>query len=271
MAKRDHRRRRQKQLRLQRLSDVRRFLADVAPHLREKRKQAEIVLHAFDPRARYADSRALVDQLIQLKAKRIDTAIAITPRLALSRQEHLTCIDCLAKAFSRGFCAKHYQKAKREGRVVTNPKGTGVPFTYGRALKEFDPPYFAGYFDGDGCVAIASEKQRWYPRISFQQTQPDTVMELHATYGGSLTLEQGRGKNRRPKLCFQLVQREAVFALLRDIRPFVVEKRDQVELLFARYRTDMSFEDGKMLKDQLSELKFRTFSETSDPLNMVNA
>lgn len=261
--KRDQRRRRQKQLRLQRLSDVRRFLSDVLPHLREKRAQAEIVLNQFDPRSDHGTNQIISARLVQLKATRLG-AVVIEPSLAIAPQARRKCFYCAARAFSRGFCAKHYQKAKREGRLVTNLKGAGVPFTHRRPLKKFDAPYFAGYFDGDGCVLLRREGKRWYPCVSFSQTQPQTLMELHSIYGGSLTVGKAQDERRRPKLSYQLVQRAAVLSMLRDIRPFVVEKRDQVELLLAQYRSDMLFEDGQLLKEQLSEMKQRTFNETSD-------
>jgi hypothetical protein len=265
--KRGHRRR-QKEVRLQGLGDVRRFLLDVLPHLREKRAQAEIVLNRFDPKADRATNQALLNRLVKLKAKRLaSTAMSlIERRLSITPQAHLKCFDCADRAFARGFCAKHYQKAKREGRIATNPKGTGVPFTYIRALKEFEAPYFAGYFDGDGCIAIWADvgERHWYPRITFRQTQPDTLIELHSIYGGSLTVGKARGERRRPTLVYQLIQRAAVFALLRDMLPFLVEKRDQVEIFLARYRSDMGAAAGKQLKDRLSEMKRRSFGESSD-------
>jgi hypothetical protein len=261
--KRDQRRRRQKQLRLQRLSDVRRFLSDVTPQLREKRAQAEIVLKQFDPRADHGTNQDLSDRLVQLKATRLES-VTIEPCLAIAPQAHRKCFDCAARSFSRGFCAKHYQKAKREGRIATNLKGAGVPFTHRRPLKFFDASYFAGYFDGDGCVLLRREGERWYPCVSFSQTQPQTLMEMHSIYGGSLTVGKSQDERRRPKLYYQLVQREAVLAMLQDIRPFVVEKRDQVELLLALYRPNMRFADGQLLKGKLSEMKQRTFNETSD-------
>jgi hypothetical protein len=107
--------------------------------------------------------------------------------------------------------------------------------------------------------------------VAFAQTQPDTLMELHALYGGSLTVDPPRGPTRRPKLFYQLVQRHAVLALLRDIQPFLVEKRDQVELFLAKYQADLSFEDGQKLKAQLSEMKRRTFDETSEAPSNVDS
>ena len=268
VAKRDRRRRRQKHLRLQRRSDVQRFLSDVTPHLREKRAQAEVVLNDFNPRADHATNTKLFALLAQFKAQRLGP-LALDPRRAITRQANQRCSDCAAPAFSRGFCAKHYQRAKRQGRIVPNRRGEGVPFVHHRLLNEFDAPYFAGYFDGDGCVAISREKQRWYPRITFQQTQPDALVELHAIYGGSLTIEGGRSSRHRPKIYFQLVQRQAVFAFLYDILPFVIEKRDQVEAFLSTYRPDMSFADGKILKDRLSAMKRCTFGETSDPIDRM--
>ena len=260
--KRGYPRRLQKQLQIQRLSDVRRFLSDVIPYLREKQSQAEIVLNQFDPRAEHMTNQWLLGRLIKLKAKRLDNAV-IEPRLAISPQAQLQCVDCGERASSRGFCARHYQKARRDGRITPNKKGAGVPFTYGRALKAFDASYFAGYFDGDGCIQIVAEKRRWYPRISFGQTQPDTLIELHAIYGGSLTFGEAATNRHRPKLHYQLCQREAVLTMLLNILPFLIEKRDQVELLLTTYRPDMAFDDAKKLKWRLSQMKQRTFSEPS--------
>lgn len=255
-------RRRQKGLRIQALDSVRRFLSDVVPYLREKRPQAEIVLRLFDPKAPLAKNKELSVRLVELKAKRLGE-LALVPRSVITRQVHLKCFDCGTQALSRGYCAKHYQKAKREGRLVANLKGAGVPFTYGRPLLDWEAPYFAGYFDGDGCLAIAGDTARWYPRVTFRQTQPEALIELHAIYGGSLTIERGKDR-RRPTLAYQLVQRAGVFALLHDILPFVVEKREQVECFLDRYSAALDFTNGEKLKEELSALKRRTFGETSD-------
>lgn len=241
---------------IQAIDDVRRFLADVLPYLREKREQAELVLNDFDPKADYNTNLVLADKLSRLKDKRLEPVV-LTSRLAIApRDPDRKCFDCGEPAFARGFCAKHYQKARREGRIkALAPKGQGVPFTYGRELAPLDAPYFAGYFDGDGCLDLRPEKQRWYPRVAFGQTQPDVVIDLRVIYGGSLTFQTAKKKSTKPSLFYQLCQREAVLAFLRDIQEYTVEKRDQIDLFLARYRPDLSREDGEKLQAELSEMK----------------
>ncbi len=139
--------------------------------------------------------------------------------------------------------------------IQTNVKGEGVPFTYGRVLQSLDAPYFAGYFDGDGSLMLRPEKNRWYPRIAFGQTQPDAVIDLHVIYGGSLKVIKGKGVDPKSILFYQLTQREAVLALLRDIAPFAVEKRDQIQTFLNTYQPNMSFEDGRVLQGRLSAMK----------------
>jgi len=86
-------------------------------------------------------------------------------------------------------------------------------------------------------------------------------MELHSIYGGSLAIVRARDERSRPKLNYQLVQREAVFAMLQDMIPFLIEKRVQVELILQKYRAGMSLHEGQSLKEQLSDMKRRTFDE----------
>jgi truncated hemoglobin YjbI len=245
---------------LQAINDVRRFLADITPYLREKRAQAEIVLNAFDPKADHTTNLILHKRLTHLKDKRITDA-KIQSRLAIAPHDpNRKCLDCDELAFARNFCGKHYQKAKREGRLQTNTKGEGVPFIYGRALQPLDAAYFTGYFDGDGCLMLRSKGNRWYPRITFGQTQPDAVIDLHVIYGGSLKVIKGKGINPKPALFYQLVQRAAVLAFLHDIQPFSIEKREQIDLCLSTYRSNLSLADGKALQDWLSTLKKKSFA-----------
>lgn len=247
-----------KHWRLQAIDEARRFLADITPYLREKREQAEIALNEFDPKADHTTNLILSDHLARLKDKRI-ADVEIQSRLAIApRDPNRKCLDCGEPAFARDLCAKHYQKAKREGRIQTNTKGEGVPFTYGRELQPLDAPYFAGYFDGDGSLMLRPEKNRWYPRVAFGQSQPDAVIDLHIVYGGSLKVIKGKGVDPKPLLFYQLTQREAVFALLRDIQPFSVEKREQIDLFLNTYRPDMLFADGAALQGRLSAMKKTT-------------
>ena len=257
-----------KHWRLQAIDEARRFLTDITPYLREKREQAEIVLNQFDPKADHTTNLIFSDRLAQLKDKRV-ADVEIQSRLAIaSRDPDRKCFDCGEPAFARGFCAKHYQKAKREKRFTANVKGEGVPFSYGRALTALDAPYFAGYFDGDGSLMLRPEKNRWYPRIAFGQTQPDAVIDLHVTYGGSLKVIKGKGVDPKPILFYQLTQREAVLALLRDIQPFSVEKRAQIDLFLNTYQPEMLFADGRALQGWLSAMKkttFKTEAADADP------
>ena len=244
-----------KHWRLQALDEAKRFLVDVLPYLREKREQADLVLAKFDPRAAHVDNMILAQRLGDLKDKRISD-VAIQSRLAIAaRDPNRKCLDCGAPAFARDFCSKHYASAKYHGRIVANKKGEGVPFTYGRPLAPLDAPYFAGYFDGDGSVGLRPEGRRWHPRIAFGQTQPDVVIDLHQIYGGSLKVQKGKGVDPKPLLFYQLTQRQAVLAMLRDIQPFSVEKRDQVDLIVNTFDPNMSFENGQAMQEQLSTMK----------------
>jgi len=74
-------------------------------------------------------------------------------------------------------------------------------------------------------------------------------------YGGSLTFQTAKKKSTKPSLFYQLCQREAVLAFLRDIQEYTIEKRNQVDAVLERYRAEMPQEDGKRLQAELSEMK----------------
>lgn len=247
-----------KRWRLQALEEVRRFLVDVFPHLREKRTQAGIILNEFDPRAPYGVGLILHERMQRLQAKQLEPVI-IKSRLAVAEADpNKRCLECGEPGFARGFCAAHYQKAKREGRIKTNPKGEGVPFKYGRPLKEHEAAYFAGYFDGDGSLVLRCDNERhWRPAVTFGQTQPDAVLDMQLVYGGSLKFLKTKYRPK-PYLQYQLCQRAAVIAFLRDIQPHVIEKKDQVDTLLSSFQVHCSFEEGLALRDQLSVMKKRT-------------
>ena len=244
----------QKSWRVAAYDEVRRFLSDITPYLREKRAQATEVLWRFDPKQGPAND-ILIERISSLKRKRVEAVAVVTAKRDPARK----CFDCALPAAARGYCGKHYQTALRAGRFRPHPVHEGVPFVHGRELTALEAPYFAGYFDGDGCLTFSRQGNCWYPRIVFGQTQPDAVCDLHSVYGGSLTFVERSAPQLKPFVSYQLGQRNAVVAMLRDIQPFVLEKREQVDLFLERFRSVMSVDEGRDLKNQLSSMKTKVF------------
>lgn len=247
-----------KRWRLSVQDDVLRFLVDVFPFMREKREQADVAIGALSAQApldgQWDDTdykKALSD------LKKIVPIVELTKRTVIAgRDLNKLCQKCGGPGFARGFCGAHYQEAKRNGLLKTRAKKDGVPFVYGRAPTDLEKSYYAGYFDGDGCVLICPSKKSWLIRVKFQQTQPHVCRELQTIYGGSLLLHKSRHPaTRKDQFIYQLTQQKASRQFLQDIAPFVVEKKDQVQALLTRFDPHLSAADGLALQEDLRAMK----------------
>lgn len=237
-------------------ADAMRFLRDVYPNLREKNNQALAIMQRFDSKNHTACYR-LYEDLKEMKQKQMEP-FAIENRLSvLSADPNRKCFMCDAKAHGKGYCGKHYQQAVRDGTLVIEKraKSGGVMFRYGRQPSEEDKAYYAGYFDGDGCVMVFPMRGTWRSKIAFIQTTSPTLRALHATYGGSLKFTQSSKKNTKVGLAYQLAQTEAVKAMLCDLQPYAIEKRPQIDLVLQHFRHDMTQAEGNALKSALTALK----------------
>jgi|GEM_PF-5044181 len=126
--------------------------------------------------------------------------------------------------------------------------------------------YTAGFFDADGCVGVYGKKQPEYLRgrifgleiVICQKNWLPMFQKWHERWGGSLTPHPHTGWQWR------LACRQAA-SFLRDILPYLQNKRDQAELAIefqARKRqrgsthlTDAEFEWQKAVSVALKEMK----------------
>jgi hypothetical protein len=109
---------------------------------------------------------------------------------------------------------------------------------------KFLVPYLAGFFDGEGHIAIGlnknpSGKRRWYLRFAAHQVDPRPLHLLKERYGGSIQFTDRRGQ-QRPIYEWVATSIKA-YKALKELRPFLIVKADEArlamefqELLFAR-------------------------------------
>jgi hypothetical protein len=239
----------QKVWQLKRYGAVACFLQDILPYVGEKRTQVEVVLARFSSRMSGADGAALKADLAQLKRVVIDPAVL--PSTAKRRCCGTT--DCTHTAVCRGLCSKHYQQAKRDRVFTVGAQRAARPFAHKRTPTQDELAYAGGYFDGDGNVGLVAVRGRWYPRVAFMQTRSEGVLRMWEVYGGSLKFQRRRPP-ARPTVIWRLTSRDAALAFLRDILPFTVEKRDQIEYVLAEYRPDLAAGEGKRLAARLTEM-----------------
>ncbi len=104
-----------------------------------------------------------------------------------------------------------------------------MPSMLGTA-SETDKAYCAGFLDGDGTIGIQNQDDRYfYPNIGFFNTKVDALTRIQAIIGGSIS---SRKRNDRYARAFTLrLQGEArVIETLKALQPYVIEKKEQLEL-----------------------------------------
>ena len=120
-----------------------------------------------------------------------------------------------------------------------------------------DARYWAGFFDGEGCVTFANYRERGYRtsglRVTFSQCYWPILKIGHARFGGWL----GRGKRgdgiRREQHQWHLSGKKARQFLL-TIRRHLHEKRAQVDI--ALRLADTPFDErGTLLAELKAEKK----------------
>lgn len=96
-------------------------------------------------------------------------------------------------------------------------------------VSEIDLAYIAGFFDGEGCVAIDLAKHAGINKqqltVTIVNTYKPLIDELHSHYGGSIMESNGRFIAYR--LCWR--SRKAA-RFLQDVLPYLKIKRAEAEL-----------------------------------------
>lgn len=92
--------------------------------------------------------------------------------------------------------------------------------------------WLAGFFDGEGCIAItvAGKQRRCILRLALTNTDHDLLREIHKQFGGQLVLKAKPAKaGWKPYGCVVWTNRQAQ-SLLDRIGPYIILKRRQLDL-----------------------------------------
>lgn len=126
----------------------------------------------------------------------------------------------------------------------------------GNMLEQPTPtdPYLAGYIDADGCVRFANGS----PVIEVTSVFPFILHALEIRFGGSCREMKAQGENR-PVFRWSVYGVGALDALL-QLRPYMIEKGPQVDLIFlARETKPGPLRDGYLA--QMKALKHYNYAE----------
>jgi hypothetical protein len=101
-----------------------------------------------------------------------------------------------------------------------------------------DDNYVAGLFDGEGFARIFKKVRQghvgYYPAVGIGMTHYPVIKMLYDEFGGHLN--ENRHDLRNPKYRIQFcwgIHNQGVAPFLRRILPYVIVKREEVELVLA--------------------------------------
>lgn len=93
--------------------------------------------------------------------------------------------------------------------------------------------YIAGLFDGEGCIQCIPVPHSYQVRLTLSQVDYRPIGFLEQRLGGTVRFRNGAGYH--PRYDWGVYSRQAVRYILRGMRPYLVLKAGQADLVI-RYR-----------------------------------
>jgi hypothetical protein len=95
-----------------------------------------------------------------------------------------------------------------------------------------DDAYFAGFFDGEGCIRIQSSHKgtSWHIRVTCVQRNPAPLLLMVERYGGAAG-KFSKGRNEDMWTWYAMGPKAAAF--LERVLPYLIVKREQAEMALA--------------------------------------
>ena|SRR3990167_10228679 len=91
-----------------------------------------------------------------------------------------------------------------------------------------DIRYIAGFFDGEGYVGFGF---RMRPEVRIVHTYLPVLEQLKELYGGGIYPRKKTPVRHKIAYDWVLVDSQKVYKFLSDIRPYLLEKKERVELV----------------------------------------
>ena len=124
--------------------------------------------------------------------------------------------------------------------------------------------YFAGHFDGEGCLDMGRHSNGWRLRAAVKVCHLPVLEYYKATFGGTVRQRPGGAKNKM-LWDWSLRNQPQLLSFLEAIEPFSLEKKPQILVAiqwlrarqaFPKYHVPRTFIDyGNQCAAELSRLK----------------
>lgn len=102
-----------------------------------------------------------------------------------------------------------------------------------RVLTGFEIGYYAGLFDGEGHIAIGKKAKYFQPQIEVTMVNKEIPQRFRDTFGGCILTRKRNHKNKnwRDATMWCLTGFEHIVNFLTIIRPYLIEKKEQAEIM----------------------------------------
>ena len=120
--------------------------------------------------------------------------------------------------------------------------------------------YTAGFFDGEGCVNISSDRLgKPYIRILVVNTDNSVLQKFQEKWGGNITHNKRHKENWKRSYTWRLSHQKAI-NFLKDLEPHLIVKKKQTNLAISFYEitpgkgtkwSDESLQKAKEIIDQI--------------------
>lgn len=92
--------------------------------------------------------------------------------------------------------------------------------------------YAAGFVDGEGCINVSTTRTTTFIRILVVNTNRHVLELFKERWGGDI--QQNKQHNKTWKISYTWrLQHKACLSFLKDIYPFLIVKKQQVEAAFS--------------------------------------
>lgn len=110
-------------------------------------------------------------------------------------------------------------------------------------MKKQDLIYYAGFFDGEGCVSLCKKKGNSYKRgysyqlvVTIANTNKNILEPLHKEHGGYYQRVENKSTPQGRDIYVWRILCDKGLRFLKDIYPFVRMKKRQIEIAEARIK-----------------------------------
>lgn len=127
-------------------------------------------------------------------------------------------------------------------------------------LSETQKAYFAGFFDGEGCIHIAKKEKQpdgeyleYQLQVDYTNTNKEVMNYIVSFFAGTLIKRNGVNFNQRPYWHWKIYSRSAKI-FLKTILPYLIVKRAEANKAI-EFQDLMESRHGRLSEDILQQRK----------------